>query len=316
MHAVTDRMDRPGFLRASEPNTSRSLAFYAAGAVVGLAIAGYGLFTAAGTATHTVPPEDLALVNDRPILRSDFINQTESETGAKFAQTTAADRSRVLGEMIREELLVQRGLELDFAETDQTTRNALVTAVTQQASVQVTTSEPTEVQLRQFYDQHKDHYATDGTMLFRHLVLPTTPDATAATATIAAARSALQSGATAEEVMARFGLREANRHDEDYYFAAKYRLGDALFARVADLNDGEVSEPLAAADGIHLVLMVRNHKPEPQGFAASRAQVFSDYKTSAEAAILDSTLAFLRKRAKIEIAEDYRDSYRSITPGP
>jgi parvulin-like peptidyl-prolyl isomerase len=280
--------------------------FYALGALLGLGIAGYGLFTASGTATRTIPPEDIAMVNQRPVLRSDFINQVESETASKFAQTTAAERSKVLGEMIREELLVQRGLELDFAETDQSTRNALVTAVTQQASVQVTTSEPTEAQLRTFYDNHAENYTSDGTMLFRNLFLPQSgsSDARAAEAIIGNARTALQSGLPVEEVMSRFSMSEAKRYDEDYYFAAKYRLGDTLFAQVKELNDGEVSKPAVLPDGIHLVLMIRNHKPQPLGFDASRAQVFSDYKTYAETAILESTLAFLRNRAKIVIADD------------
>jgi parvulin-like peptidyl-prolyl isomerase len=306
------------FFGAGEQNNARSLVLYATGALLGLGIAGYGLFTAAGTSTRSIPPEDIAMVNQRPILRSDFINQIESETAARFSQTTPADRSKVLGEMIREELLVQRGLELDFAETDQSTRNALVTAVTQQASVQVTTSEPTEAQLRTFYDAHKENYTSDGTMLVRNLFLPKSdsPDTRAAEALIGAARAALQSGAPVEQVIARFAMSEAQRYDEDYYFAAKYRLGDTLFSRVKDLNDGEVSNPVVLPDGIHLVLMIRNHKPQPLGFDASHAQVFSDYKTYAETAILESTLAFLRKRAKIVIADDSAALYHAGQPLP
>ncbi|HEY0340643.1 MAG TPA: hypothetical protein VGC34_07565, partial [Steroidobacteraceae bacterium] len=102
---------------ASQVNATRSMVLCAIGAVVGLAIAGVGLFSARGTATRNVPPEDIALVNQRPVLRSDFVTQLESETGESFDQATRAEKLKVLGEMIREELLVQRGLELDFAET-------------------------------------------------------------------------------------------------------------------------------------------------------------------------------------------------------
>jgi len=314
---VTDPKNS-GFFNPRDQNNVRSLVLYATGALLGLGIAGYGLFTAAGTSTHKIPPEDIAMVNQRPILRSDFINQVESEAAVKFTQTTPAERSKVLGEMIREELLVQRGLELDFAETDQSTRNALVTAVTQQASVQVTTSEPTEAQLRTFYDQHKENYTSDGTMLVRNLFLPRSDlsDARAADAVIGDARAALQSGIPVEQVIARFAMSEAKRYDEDYYFAAKYQLGDTLFAQVKDLNDGDVSQPVVLPDGIHLVLMIRNHKPQPLGFEASHAQVFSDYKTYAETAILDSTLGFLRNRAKIVIADDYSALYHPGQPLP
>ena len=51
--------------------------FFGIGTIIGLGIAGYGLFTAKGTVTRVVPPENVALVNQRPILRTDFIAQTE-----------------------------------------------------------------------------------------------------------------------------------------------------------------------------------------------------------------------------------------------
>ena len=107
-----------------ELNVRRAVLLYAAGALAGLGIAGYGLFTASGTTTHSVPPEDMALINQRPILRSDFITQLETETGKTFGSPRRAQKLRVLDEMVREELRVQRGLELDYAETDQDTRNA------------------------------------------------------------------------------------------------------------------------------------------------------------------------------------------------
>jgi hypothetical protein len=285
-----------GFFRAREQSTPRSLTAFAIGAIGGLCIAGYGLFTAAGTSTGSIPPEDLALVNQRPILRSDFINQVENETGLHFDQTTASDRAHVLEEMIREELFVQRGLELDFAETDQTTRNALVSSVTQQATVQITTSEPTEAQLRAYYDLHRDKYSTDGVMLVRNLFFPVEPSGAQPAVAATAAQAALRGGMSAEQAMSRFGLHEAKRYDEDYYFAAKYRLGDALFDRIKDLSDGEISEPVSLPDGIHIVIMVRNLKPVPLGFEASRAQVFSD--------------------SSIRIADDYLHLYRPAAPRP
>ena len=46
-----------------QPSARRSLMLCAAGAVLGLVIAGFGLFTAHGTRTAGVPAEDVALVN-------------------------------------------------------------------------------------------------------------------------------------------------------------------------------------------------------------------------------------------------------------
>src|SRR5215471_7468296 len=82
-------------------NATRSTIMFALGSAIGLGIAGYGLFTAKGTVIHHVPPENVALVNQRPILRTDLIAQTESETAKPFGETTLAEQLKVLDEMIR-----------------------------------------------------------------------------------------------------------------------------------------------------------------------------------------------------------------------
>jgi hypothetical protein len=131
-----------GFWDFRRVNQARSITLFSLGAAIGLGIAGFGLLTSKGTATHVVPPENVALVNQRPILRTDFIAQTETELGKPFGEATIAERLKVLDEMIREELFVQRGLELDFPGTDPDTRTALVAAVEQQVVADVTIHQP------------------------------------------------------------------------------------------------------------------------------------------------------------------------------
>ena len=58
-----------------------------------------------------LPPEDIALVNQKPIYRSDFLIQTQTLYGVPFEQTTHEQRRKVLEDMIDEELMVQRGIE-------------------------------------------------------------------------------------------------------------------------------------------------------------------------------------------------------------
>jgi hypothetical protein len=284
----------------------------AAGALIGLGIAGYGLFTASGTSTRRVPPENVALVNQRPILRSDFVTQLESETGKRFGETTRAEQLKVLDEMVREELLVQRGLELDFAETDQGTRNALVSTISDQAVAEVTTAEASEQQLREFFDQNPGRWATEGVMTLRNFVLPgaagQTADERMAEARQAAAE--LRAGGSVEQVLARHGMSESARQDAEYYFTVQYRLGDALFAGIAGLSNGEISAPVAEKDGVHLVQMLKNDKPVPLSFETARPRVFSDYNDAAQARIMDSTMKFLRGRAKILIGADYAGDYK------
>jgi parvulin-like peptidyl-prolyl isomerase len=298
---------------ASQVNVTRSMVLCAVGAVVGLAIAGVGLFSARGTATHSVPAEDIALVNQRPVLRSDFVTQLEGETGEPFEQATREEKLKVLDEMIREELLVQRGLELDFAETDQMTRNALAMAMDQQALAEVTTSQPSEEQLRSFFDKNPGRYASDGILTVRHLVLPTPAGGAGAEQSMQKARdavAALRAGTPLETVIAKFGLTEPRNDDDEFYFAAKIHLGDAVYAEALRLKDGEVSEPLPAADGLHIVKVVKDKVPVPLSFEHARLQVLTDLKNAQQERLIAATMKFLRERSKILIATDYSD-YRA-----
>src|SRR6202011_586567 len=95
----------------------------ASGALIGLAIAGYGLFTAKGTRSRTVPPEAVALADQRQILRSDFMKQPQTQFVIPFAQTTREQRHRVLQDMITGDLTVQRGLEIDLPSYDPDVRH-------------------------------------------------------------------------------------------------------------------------------------------------------------------------------------------------
>ena len=291
---------------ASQVNVTRSMVLCAIGAVVGLVIAGVGLFSARGTATHNVPPEDIALVNQRPVLRSDFVTQLESETGETFEQTTRAEKLKVLDEMVREELLVQRGLELDFAETDQMTRNALAMAMDQQALAEATTSQPSEQQLREFFDKNPARYASDGILTVRHLVLPVAGGEQAMQRAHDAV-AALRANTPVETVMAKFGLTEPRNDGDEFYFAAKIHLGDSLYAQALKMKEGEVSEPLQAADGIHIVKVIKNKVPVPLSFERARLQVLTDLKNAQQERLIAATMKFLRERSKILIAPDYSD---------
>jgi parvulin-like peptidyl-prolyl isomerase len=280
----------------------------AIGAVVGLAIAGVGLFSARGTATRNMPPEDIALVNQRPVLRSDFVIQLESETGATFEQATRAAKLKVLDEMIREELLVQRGLELDFAETDQATRNALAMAMDQQTLAEAITSQPSEPQLRDFYEKNRAKYASDGILTVHHLVIPTNSGVAEQRAQKAReVVAALRANTSVEAVIARYGLTEPRNDGDEFYFAAKIHLGDALFAEALALKPGEVTEPLQVPDGLHIVKVLQDKVPVPLSFERARLQVLTDFKSAQQEWLRAATMKFLRERSKILIARDYSD---------
>ncbi len=286
----------------SQVNNARSFVLMACGVLIGLALAGYSLFNARSASTLIVPAEDVALVNQRPVSRTDYLALLQTLYGVDLSHSTRQQRQKVLDDMIREELFVQRGKELDVASTDPDVRGALVNAVELEISENAITSQPSEAALRQFYEAHQDRYVSEGIMRVRDLVFPA-----ASLRELPNAPAALKSIAANPQALAQWGGRDSGKaNGDEFYFAAKIHLGDELFAAARDLGDGTVSAPIQLSDGIHILAMERNKHPLPFDFAAARAQVLSDYRNQAIDRLKSSGASFLRKRANVLIADDLR----------
>jgi len=287
--------DRDGFWDVKSQRNRRSLLFSAAGAVIGLAIAGFGLFTAEGTTTRSVPPEDVAVVNQQPILMSDYIAQLQALYGVSLSQATAAQKRKVLDDMIREELYVQRGVELGIPNEDTDTRAALVLAVEAQGNADALMLQPAENELRAYYDAHRDHYANEGVMDYRNFIVPP--------GNAMAAVASLKGGMNIDQAIARHGLKDALPPDgEEFYFAAKIHMGDRLFEIARRMRGGEVVGPVNIDGVSHIVVMKRNNMPQPQEYEAVKADVLQDYRTDQAKQLESRNEQFLLKRADIMIA--------------
>jgi len=281
---------------------ARSLVLMTMGALTGLILAGYSLFTARGTTTLSVPAEDVALVNQQAISRSDYLILLQTLYGVDLSHATREQRRQVLNDMIREELFVQRGKELDLSSSDPEARSALVNAVELEVSENAMTAQPSEATLRQFYATHQDRYVSEGIMNVQDWVFPT-----GELRNIAANLESLKSAAIPAETLARLHGRESGKtKDEEFYFAAKIHLGDQLFANARELSDGTSSTPISLSDGVHVLYMVKNKRPVPFDFDKSRAQVLNDYRNQAIDQLRAGDESFLRKRANVRVADDLR----------
>lgn len=292
----------PAWRNPSQVSNPRSFVLMAGGVLLGLVLAGYSLFTARSASTLIVPGEDVALVNQQPVSRADYVALLQTLYGVDLAHATREQRRKVLDDMIREELFVQRGKELDVASSDPDVRSALVNAVELEISENAITAQPSEAALRQFYATHQDRYVSEGIMRVKDLVFPA-----GVLAQLPAEPQALKSAVHDPQALARLNGRDSGRtQDDEFYFAAKIHLGDQLFAAARDLPDGAVSAPLRMADGIHILAMEKNKRPVPFDFAAARAQVLSDYRAQAIERSKAGGESFLRKRANVLIADDLR----------
>lgn len=292
----------------SRPQRTRVLPVLAIG--VGVVLALVGLFRAAPMPLTAVPPGYVALVNQKGILMNDFIAQTQLETSRSFAEATPAERQRVLHEMIDEEVLVQRGLVLDIPETTNEVRGSIVSAVNAQVAAPVLATVPDDGELRAFYDKNRQSYTVAGSMQVRDLVLHVggyqnaDQTSTQAQADATEAVYQLRAGNSADYVMAHFGFVNSGRMDgtEQPDFAVKLHLGDKLYQVATQLREGEISDPVLDADGMHILVMVRHDFPKVADFSVVRDRVYLDWRTAQTKRATQDNVHLLRSQAQILIA--------------
>jgi len=279
-------------------NERRSLVLIALAAVLGLAIAGVGLFNAQGTRMAGVPPEDAAVVNNSPILLGDYVTQLQALYNVSPSEATPAQRRATLDSMIREELYVQRGIELGLQNDFIEVRTALVAAVESQQEIDANATIPTEQELRAFYQEHLQNYQPEGLMTVTDYVAT---DLASAQRAVAAARA----GRDAAAAMIANGLKSSGATDDgqEFYFAAEQHLGPVLFPVAKGLQAGQVSDPVATGDTLHVLVMQANHVSPPEDYARSRDQVLAGYRTDKIARMRAGTDRFLRERADVQVAK-------------
>jgi PPIC-type PPIASE domain len=312
---VSNAADQNEFLDFSKTSTRRSFLLLGVGAIIGLGIAGYGLFTAAGTATRTVPPEYIAIVNQRPIYRSDYLAQLQTTYVVSYEEATQEQKQKVVEDMINEELLVQRGLEADLASYDPDVRTALVAGVELQMYADVVAKQPTEEELKAYYDQHRDQYSSLGVWRLRDLEINTVPNETpeALSQRTQAVLATLRAGKNIDGVMQQYKLRDSLHLQQGgnadlgdiYEFAAEANLPAAVYAAATKLQTGEVSEPISViGEGTHIVVMVKRRNSEPQGFEEVRSRVWTDIKNEEQEKVRTSTLNYLRSKSEILVGKE------------
>jgi parvulin-like peptidyl-prolyl isomerase len=292
---------RPETWSLARPSARRSLVLCAIGALLGLAIAGVGLFTAKGTRTSGVPAEDVAVVNQVPILMSDYIGQLRALYDVSLSQATLAQKQKTLDDMIREELHVQRGVELGLQSDTIEVRQALVGAVESQTAADAVMAQPTDAELRAYYNRNRTAFASEGVMRLADHVLP--PGSTQQAIAAAAAGLRAADAAAADRIAPRSARADGS---EEFYFAARIHLGDRLFAAARSLKAGDVSPPIAMPDGIHLIVMQENVVPVVAPFEAVRDKALASYVDTQGKVLTEANDRFLRKRADVQIATGYQ----------
>jgi parvulin-like peptidyl-prolyl isomerase len=304
----------PGRVRQYLAADMRGVTLPLLAAVIGAGVGFYSLFHAAPKKLVSVPAGVAALVNQRPILMSDLMNEAETELAVSYDQITDDQRAKVLHDMIDQELEVQRALALDLPETTTEVRTALADGLNAQVAAPALAITPTEDQLRAYYTAHRSEYASEGSMTLHDIVLKVGGYQNAdqnfgqAEADAEEAVYKLRSGQSLADVMEHYGFENSGKvNGTEFDFAAKIHLGDKLFAVAQTMTDGDVSDPIETEDGVHVLVMDQRLPPHYSDYTAVRAQVYNGYRDMLRKQAQADNLNYLRANASIQLADGLRE---------
>lgn len=267
----------------------KELVLLALGAVGGLLVAGYSLID---VTLYPLSEDIAALVNDVPIRQVDHQNRVR-RLATEGAEPEAIRQS--LDALVDEELLIQRGEELNLTRLDPNVRTALLLAVRNTAFSDQLGRPAAERELRAFFATQAHRFATPLQLHLEHLLLAGDTPA-AALAKIQATFITGDKPAAGQEL---YLTNSPALPPVPLSATALQRfLPEPVVAAAASLPAGEIATiPLNGQ--LHLLKAVSRDEPDTPDFEDIRAEIEIEYGFHRESVAFHDYLKWLRDRAQI-----------------
>ncbi len=289
---------------------ARGSVLLAIGAGAGVALAATGLVASSVTRGRGLPPGAVARVNGALVRGDDYTRSLDALERDRRAGREPADRRLVLGRLIDEELLVQRGLELGLARQDARVRRDLTAAVIDAVVTEHEDGTPPDAELEAFYRRERDFFARPGRLRVRQLWCraDTAADAPSAEARARAAAASLRAGEDFAGVRARLGDPEIAPLPDALLSPAKLldHLGPTALRAALELEAGAVSDPVRSATGYHVLQVIEREAEWVPPREEVADEVVAEYRRRRGERALRAYLDGLRARAEVEIAPALR----------
>lgn len=164
--------------------------------------------------------------------------------------------------------------------------------------------EPSEEDLRAFYDEHIDRYLSAEEVSAAHIFKEpkSQEDADAAFAELRKARQRLLDGEDFDTV----ALEVSDKKEADEINLGFFKRGDLLHEieiLTFSMNDEEISPVIATHFGLHLLKKTGHKEPAPTPFEELREQIAESFVTERREGRIDACIEKLKAEAEIEETE-------------
>jgi parvulin-like peptidyl-prolyl isomerase len=251
-----------------------------------------------------LPPGAAASVNGALILVEDYERMLAALAGDRRSPLGPEDRRHVLDRLVDEELLVQRGLELDLPSLDRRVRADLTQAVIASVLAEVEEDAGSRSDLEAFFQEQRDFFTRPGRLRVQQIFVRASDENAEARAREAARR--LSEGEPFAVIEETLGDDPVARLPDALLPALKLReyLGPSALRAAYDLEVGGVSEPVRSGMGFHVLELMEREPDRLPPLDEIVEEVRADYRRRRGDRALRSYLDDLRSQADVRLAPE------------
>lgn len=245
-----------------------------------------------------------ATVNGVAVTVDDLTLAIEAVASDKRNDMTQTDRDRILGRLIDEELLIQRGVEVGLVDSDTTVRKAIVNAMIVSVLSEAQDNLPTDADLQALYDESPGLFSGAGRYQVEQIFLRRSDDLNGRINTLTAA---LAEGMDFAEAQRTFGDQTAIALPGSLLPSTKLReyTGPTAVSTISQLAVGDISSPVKVPGGVGVFRLVAKDDGTPRPFAQVRGLVAAEFARRRDDDALRVYLDWLWSRAEVEAAQGY-----------
>jgi hypothetical protein len=287
-------------------NNRRRLILLALGAVTGLVLAYSGLVDRWSTQPGELPDDAVARVNGQVISVQRYQQSISDLAADRRAPLESSDHQFVLQRLIDEELLILRGIELGLPLSSPEIRKSLAAAVIRQIAVEVEAGQPTDDELRAFYDSDPGFFIAGSRYRVVWLSLPADKNSSLADEVI----DRLDSGEPLETVMAETGLERIELLPDSLLPLAKIRdyLGPDVTRKIREMAPGEYTRSVYLNGAWQIAYLAAREDIDVPDFERVKPIVEAEFMRRKGDEALRAELSRLRQSAEISVNPDHAGS--------
>ena len=245
-----------------------------------------------------------ASVNDAAITEDDLILAIEAVASDKRNEMTQADRDRILGRLVDEELLVQRGVEIGLVDGDNTVRKAIVNAMIVSILTDAAEVGPSDGDLRRLYDESPAFFSGVGRYRVSQIFLKSGENLEAR---VKAVEDALAGGAGFLELQADVGDAQTILLPNAALPPAKLReyTSPSAMMAISHLAVGDQTDAIPVPGGVAFFRLDQVIPGPPRPFLEVRGLVAAEFARRRDEEALRTYLDWLWGRADVDAANGY-----------